>query len=163
MQTSPARGERSVPPNEVIGLLVPPLPVGANHAAQRLNSPLRCRAHSVEPVDGFRPCHDICGLLGAGSRCIPNGRQARSPAVTGPDAVANVRVCWDMRGEALRAAGVPPPGHASQWRCDPSDATSTCNRRGGLGDASQMPVSSGPEGASGRRWRRARECPTAIA
>ena len=33
-----------------------------------------------------------------------------------------------MRGEALRAAGVPPPGHASQWRCDSSDATSTRNR-----------------------------------
>ena len=43
MQASPARGERSVPPNELIGLLVPPLPVGANHAAQRLSGPLRCR------------------------------------------------------------------------------------------------------------------------
>ena len=32
--------------------------------------------------------------------------------------------------EALHDAGVPPPGAASQLRCDSLDATSTCNRSG---------------------------------
>ena len=83
-----------------------------------------------------------------------------------PDAVANVRVCTLHAGRSPTRRWRPASGtriSVAVWpigrdvHVQPIGAVSE-NALGPVAEACQTPAFSGPEGASGRCWRRAWEC-----